>query len=105
MERRWGRRVAIGEVVQIKSGRQTLRGWLRDVSLSGAFLETSERLPYMGRVSLRLRHTKPWISADVEAYATRVSDEGVGLEWCDFAPAPIAALMDWQRHASIPKAS
>lgn len=103
MERRWGQRLPLGELVDLSVGTQTIRGYLRDVSLSGAFLQTPELLPYMGRVCMHLRHS--WVSADVEAYAARACDEGIGLEWCDFAPEPIVALMEWQQHAHFPKAS
>jgi hypothetical protein len=79
---------------------------MRDVSLSGAYLETARRLPYMGRVVLRmLSHGRGRAATLVEGYITRVSPEGIGVEWCEFAPQAIVELLEWQQRSARKKAS
>lgn len=68
---------------------------MRDASASGAFLSTSLDLPYLSRVYLQLtvgrRHRAS--THVLEAHVIRSAPGGIGIEWCEFAPACIAHLI------------
>jgi hypothetical protein len=66
---------------------------LHEVSLSGGLLYVRWRIPLMTRVQLELPEGGPQSERTIEAFVVRSCDEGVGLEWCEFAPASVVQLM------------
>jgi len=57
---------------------------LRDVSLSGAFLETAVPLPSFTRLAVAVSHDEgPAPQVQSMAVVVRQDDGGVGIEWCD----------------------
>jgi hypothetical protein len=88
MEHRWGHRIVCGTPARLSaSGGTSGVGRLRDVSLSGGFVETALDLPLFARVTVFVRDT------EVSGSVTRTDDDGVGIEWCDSEPRAICPLL------------
>jgi hypothetical protein len=97
MEHRWGRRydtnVAVRFVVlpgRVGSGRVT------NISLSGAFMETSEKFRLLTVVYIEglvaAEPGEPGIPKPIAATVVRRSSTGVGLEWCEPWALPASQL-------------
>ena len=89
MEHRWGRRIAVDAKVRIFADPAST-GWgrLRDISISGGFIETALRVPVLSTLSV----TVPG-GCVVHAIAVRNALDGVGVEWADGGLEVIAALI------------
>lgn len=90
MEHRWGQRVAVKMPVCFDI-RPHAASWMRDVSASGAFIETVPLFPIFS-----LLHVKFIVDGSIEsvpAYVARVCGDGMGVEWCTFAPNAICAMI------------
>jgi hypothetical protein len=95
MEHRWGRRTVVSLPVQLKSLYGYAPGRLIDVSVSGALIETDLRVlpsacigietPTHGSMSLP--------SDEVLACVVRAGYGVIAVEWLDFAPPSIVALL------------
>lgn len=88
MEHRWGRRIACGAVARLSVGAGvsgTAR--LRDVSLSGAFIETALQLPTFAQLTILVRET------EVQASVVRIEACGVGVEWIEMEQRAICPLL------------
>jgi hypothetical protein len=70
-------------------------GRLEDASVSGAFVRTSLDPPLLAHVSviLELRTYDRTQQHEVAAYVVRRSRTGIGIEWCEFAPAVVCAIL------------
>jgi hypothetical protein len=92
---RWGQRIAVNIPVLVAAhASPAIHGHLKNLSLSGALMETdyelrlhayieiSIKLPEMGRSAMR-----------VMARVMRMSKDGVGVEWCEFAPSAVKDLL------------
>jgi hypothetical protein len=68
---------------------------LENVSLSGAFVRTPVCIPVWSQVEVELDLPRMRRSDRfrVPAYVVRATEEGVGLEWSDFAPRAVRALL------------
>ena len=96
MEHRWGERIVCRIPVRVEDGvGLILDAHLVNVSVSGAFLEirTAPRLSSalfvkFDSISARMR-ARP----RVMAYVVRRTMRGLGLEWADFAPSIVRALI------------
>ena len=86
MEHRWGQRMPCRARVQISGGPGLSgAGRVRDISSSGAFIETSARLPLYARVELIVQGNES--ATDTKkmiASVSRVARDGVGIEWCEW---------------------
>lgn len=107
MERRWGNRVVLDETVTVKRDGDAIGiACLCELSLSGAFLRSPWRLPLFARVNLELpcsRAHRRSPTTPVEAFVVRHCPDGIGLEWCDFAPPEVVELMEERRRlAALP---
>ncbi len=96
MEHRWGERMPIYLPVRLDARPKALApGCIRNASLSGAYIQTSAQL-------------SPGILLDVElgmallpggerpcerAWLVRRDAHGLAVEWCEFAPQAIRALV------------
>jgi hypothetical protein len=96
MEHRWGERFSVDIVVRLGSRPYSTRtGRLTDVSMSGGSIKIGMDLRLLSRVQValvlpgRFPHATPIISA----YVVRRHREGVGVEWCDFAPQAVVELL------------
>src|SRR5262245_10886119 len=96
MEHRWGQRVEVGMKVRFSCLPYAIgTGRLRDISVSGAFIETTVRPPLFARVHVEIilptsARTKHY---SVAAHITRHAPDGIGIEWLVFAPAAVAHLL------------
>jgi hypothetical protein len=97
MEHRWGTRQTLDVAVQLHIGSGLpVSGRMLNASSSGAYVATSATLPIMTRVhvvlgSARQQHGR---SHRVAAYIVRTDGDGIGIEWQEFAPSAVLALMD-----------
>lgn len=95
MEHRWGvRRPCRARVCLSCGGGVTGTGTLRDVSISGAFLETALSLPLFCQVAIVAHHDDdPEHVAEVNAAVVRREGDGVGIEWCEAVTGSICARL------------
>lgn len=87
MEHRCGQRTPVNLLVRLTGLADVIgMGRLRNVSASGAFLQTSLELPLLSTVRIELigrtRHASSYLAG--RAYVARKEAGGVGIEW--FAP-------------------
>ncbi len=70
-------------------------GRLIDLSMSGGYILTGMDLRELRRIQIafvsphRFSHATPMISA----YVARRQRDGIGVEWCDFAPQAVVELL------------
>jgi hypothetical protein len=103
MEHRWGirRTLAVGVKLYVPQ-RPPGFGRLLNASSSGAYVATRAKLPIMSRVHVALG----WDESQgggrhrIAAHVVRVDTSGIGIEWAEFAPAPVVALIDTLESAS-----
>jgi PilZ domain len=95
MEHRWGARTALDLPVTLYAGLGAIaRGRIANASLSGALVCTDVQLPLLARVRVEVDDDYTSCAPHlVEAYVVRRSAVGLGLEWTDFSPPAIAALL------------
>ena len=96
MDHRWGQRVPCGSHVRLSTGAGIGgAGRLRDVSMSGAFLETALELPLFGRVTVAVVRDDPALGREIEAIGSVVRKEpgGAGIEWCETPAGSICARL------------
>jgi hypothetical protein len=96
MEHRWGERIPVD--IPIRLGAPLFsakRGRLTNVSLSGAFIKTKVDVRVLSRlhVVLELPRRAKQDAVVLTAYVARKSDEGIGVEWCEFAPKAVGELI------------
>jgi hypothetical protein len=96
-EHRWGERVRVNLPVDVlENGHPAVGGYLNNLSLSGALLNSSQDLPLYALIDVRIECPSPagaWESCVVRARVSRKPAHGVGIEWCEFAPAVVKDLL------------
>jgi hypothetical protein len=94
-EHRWGERIRVDLPVDVlEVGRAEVRGHLKNLSLSGALLQSSHDLHLHALIEVRIARAST--SADAYVVRARVSRKpthGVGIEWCEFAPPVVKDLL------------
>jgi hypothetical protein len=96
MDNRLGERVSIQVAIRLISTRpRTIStGQLKNLSRSGALIADCDlQLFSLIQVVLESPEQSNQDAATIAAYVTRVGAEGVGIEWCEFAPPAVAALL------------
>jgi DUF971 family protein len=96
MEHRFGQRVSTQVRVRIGISPQSFStGHLRNLSVSGAFVQTSVRPAPTGsvRVYFDERHSHGSLKFELDAYLVRSTPDGLGLEWADSESAILLALL------------
>jgi hypothetical protein len=99
MEHRWGSRLELDAATELRTrdGR-TERVTLRNVSISGALIETSSKLAPLGRVWIRATAGPGhWL----EACVVRADSRGVALEWLEQELDPLSALLGGAHKAPV----
>ena len=96
MEHRWGQRRAISRTVQLEtpSGIAS-RGRITNVSISGAFIVSALSVPLFSYIQVHftgMLHGKR-TRMSVEGHVVRKEDSGFGIEWREFAPETVRALV------------
>jgi hypothetical protein len=92
---RWSRRIAVDIPVQVAAdGSPTIHGYLKNLSLSGALVTTDQALRLHAYIEITLKPGDTGHSAvRVMARVTRNLEDGVGVEWCEFAPGAVTDLL------------
>jgi hypothetical protein len=94
-EHRWGERVRVDlPVVVLQEGHAAGGGFLNNVSLSGALLRSTHDLHLYALIGVRIvLPSSATESCIVKARVSRKPGNGIGIEWCDFAPAVVKDLV------------
>lgn len=94
-ESRWGDRVKVN--IPVKLSADTLAGadgCIRNLSLSGALVKADVDLGLHSLIEVSISMPLPSQRAlAVAAYVSRRFKEGVGIEWCEFAPIVVKDLL------------
>ena len=95
MEHRWGQRMCCQARVYLSAGAEISGiGRVRDVSTSGAFIETRLHPPMHARVMLRVQGNESAThEVDIAASVARVDRDGIGVEWYETPAGPICAVV------------
>jgi PilZ domain len=96
MEHRWGQRVAVDLAIRIAGRPYNVRAArLADLSSSGAFIKVCADLRPLSRVqiAIALPHKLTRPTPMVAAYVVRRCKDGIGVEWCEYAPKPVLELL------------
>jgi hypothetical protein len=102
MEHRCGQRVPVDVrlPVRLKAWPRLGGGHLRDVSVSGAFIETDQKPQLLGLVEVEVRVADAGMRSAralqthvIPACTVRWDRSGIGVEWLELAPAAITALI------------
>ena len=96
MEHRWGHRRAVSRPVQLQTrGGIAARGQINNVSISGAFVTSALPVALYSYVQVEfaaMLHGKRTHMV-VEGQVVRKDNVGFGIEWCEFAPDAVRALV------------
>jgi hypothetical protein len=85
MEHRWGQRKPCRARVRVSAGAGVAGiAQVRDVSISGAFLETALHLPLFAQIDIAVvRNDGSTHATEFAASVVRTVPGGVGIEWCE----------------------
>jgi hypothetical protein len=89
VEHRWGHRVPVGLEVRLVCRPLAIgTGRVRDVSVSGAFIETALEVPLLAHVRVQASNF------EAAAHVVRADPDGIGIgiEWCVLAPWCVSDL-------------
>jgi PilZ domain len=100
-EGRWGERVKVNIPVQVSADALAgAYGCMKNLSLSGALVKADVDLGLHSLIEVSIKMPSPSQRAEaITAYVSRRVKEGVGIEWCEFAPTVVKDLL---RSPSIP---
>jgi PilZ domain len=100
-EGRWGDRVRVNIPVQVSVNAVTSAdGCMKNLSLSGALVRADVDFGLNALIKVSIKMPSPSARAEpITAYISRKDKEGVGIEWCQFAPSVVKDLL---RSPSIP---
>src|ERR1700732_2267593 len=104
MEHRFGHRVSTQVRVRIGVSPQSFStGHIRNLSVSGAFVQTSVRPAPMGsvRVCFDERHSHGSLKFELDAYLVRSPPDGLGIEWAENESAILLALLSVLEPAAV----
>jgi PilZ domain len=95
---RWGDRVRVNIPVQVSANALSADGCMKNLSLSGALVKADVDFGVhtLIKVSIKIPSQR---AATITGYISRKAGEGVGVEWCEFAPRIVKDLL---RSPSIP---
>lgn len=105
-ECRWGDRLRVDIPIQVSTNTAAdAEGCMKNLSLSGALVRTEVEFGIHALVRITLKMPPPSKrAATIAAYVSRKAQEGVGVEWCEFAPPIVKDLLrsptmpfPWQR--------
>jgi len=86
---------------------QLFSGRIRNVSVTGAFVETRHALPLLSLVHVALVPSQPEDEPPqrVAAWVVRHCPNGIGLEWCDLSGQARERILRWERESGGATAS
>jgi hypothetical protein len=93
-ESRWGDRVKVNIPVHLSADALVgADGCMRNLSLSGAFVKANIDLGLHSLIEVSIKMPSPQLAEAITAYVSRRLKEGVGIEWCEFAPIVVKDLL------------
>jgi hypothetical protein len=99
-ESRWGDRVRVNIPVQVSANALSADGSMKNLSLSGALVKADVNVGLHALIQVSLNIPSPSQRAvAITAYISRKTTDGLGVEWCEFAPSVVKDLL---RSPSIP---
>jgi hypothetical protein len=94
MEHRFGMRIPCHAPLRIDDGSGlTARGRMRNVSISGAFVETTLALPLHALLTIEVVRKDGKTDIPRTGRVVRRDADGVGIEWLETAESPICPLL------------
>lgn len=95
MEHRWGQRMPCRAVVRISQGKYaSSEGRIRDISSSGAFIETALDIPVYARIALWVLGNESAAHAvEIGATVVRADRDGIGVEWCETPATEVCGVV------------
>jgi hypothetical protein len=100
---RWGDRIRVNIPVRVSANASSADGCLKNLSLSGALVKADVDVGLHALIQVNIKISSPSKrAAAVTAYVSRKATEGIGVEWCEFAPSIVKDLL---RSPSIPSPS
>jgi hypothetical protein len=97
MEHRWGLRRTLDVGVKLYGQANVpTSGRMLNASASGAYIAMGARLAAMSRVHVAFEGSPPGGGGRprIAAYVVRSDARGIGIEWQEFAPDPVLALIE-----------
>jgi hypothetical protein len=92
-ESRWGDRVRVNIPVQVSTNALADGvGRMKNLSLSGALVKADVDWGLHTLIKVRFQMPSQRATA-ITAYVSRKTVEGVGVEWCEFAPSVVKDLL------------
>ena len=100
MEHRWGQRLPCRAHVRFcGEGGVVGAGRIRDISSSGAFIETAVVLHVYARVALVvLGNESATRTVELDATVVRVESDGIAVEWCESPAGSICGAVGCTAH-------
>jgi hypothetical protein len=94
LEHRWGERIQVNLPVRLSTSALTeVDCRMENLSLSGALMKSECELRLHSLIEVRIDVPPLLRVAVVKAHVSRKFRQGVGIEWCEFAPAIVKELM------------
>jgi hypothetical protein len=102
MEHRWGQRMPCRAVVRISHDEHaSVEGRMRDISSSGAFIETKADIPVYTRITLWVLGNESAAHAvEIPATVVRTDRDGIGVEWCETPAREICGVVGCTTHCA-----
>lgn len=99
MEHRWGRRIACHARVRLSAGiASDVPGQIRDVSISGAFVETTLKPPMFAIVEITVRRDDGLEETTLCGSVVRKEHDGIAVEWSEALVGPLCPLLGCASH-------
>jgi PilZ domain len=106
MEHRCGNRRIVDARITIRTRSGLVaRGILRNVSASGALVNSPLPLPLHTSVFVQIEATdghQPFCRVALAGEISRVTDDGFAIEWAEFAPQTLRAILRTTEHGQLP---
>jgi hypothetical protein len=94
MEHRWGERIRVDIPVHVSAAAlAAVDGCMRNLSLSGALVKADCELRLHSLIEVHIELPPSPRAAVLMAHVSRKLKEGVGIEWCEFAPTLVKDLL------------
>jgi PilZ domain len=95
LDHRWGERVRVNVPVRVSAaGLMRMDACVENLSLSGALVRCDYELRLHALIKVRIELAPPGsLTGLVEAHVSRIAEDRVGIEWCEFAPGIVKDLL------------
>lgn len=95
MEHRWGRRCSVDVPLWLRyQADQRVQGRMRELSLSGAYIITVARAKVGQSLIIELDAGSTREQTTLAAWVIRQDAQALAIEWQEFAPWPVALILD-----------